>query len=83
MSYAKVIIIIIIIDIFLQIFAHQTLLVVFHWSMGNKNRPQVSRTLRSIVIDLGNVVVRVVTARPPISNCSNNLFKPLEIVRVL
>ena len=46
---------------------------VFHWSLNNSKSPQVSWTLLSILADLNNAVVWMVSACPPTS-------KPLEIV---
>ena len=46
-------------------------LMVFHWSLGKSKSPQVSRTLLSIVANLGNVVVRMVLILPLISNSSS------------
>ena len=54
-------------------FSQQRLLMVFHWSLRDKNSPQVSRTLRSIQADLSNTVVWIVTARPPISTSPKHL----------
>ena len=51
---------------------------VFHWSVSGSKFPQISRTFLSIVPDLNNVLVWMVTSRPPISNSS----KPLDIVAI-
>ena len=59
---------------------HQRYLVVFYWSLSDGKCPQVSRTLLSILVDLSNTVVWMVSIRPPISNSSNLLFKPSETV---
>ena len=41
---------------------------------------QVSWTLLSILADLNNVIVWMVSAHPPISNSSSSFTKPLEII---
>ena len=50
---------------------------VFHWSLSDSKSPQVSRTLLSILADLNNVVVWMVSTRPVISKssspCTNNM----------
>ena len=53
---------------------------VFHWSLRDSKSPQVSRTLLSILSDLNNAVVLIVSICPLISNSSNSLSKPLETV---
>ena len=54
---------------------------VFHWSLSNSESPKVSRTLLSILADLNNAVVWVVSALL-ISNFSSPHPKPLESFRV-
>ena len=54
---------------------------VFHWNLGD-NKSQVSRILLSILADLSIVVIWMVSARPPISNSSNPLTKPLGLFQV-
>ena len=49
------------------------LVMVFHWSLGNSMFPLDSRTLLSILGDLWNAEVWMVSIRPPISNSSNHL----------
>ena len=44
---------------------------VFRWSLSDSKSPQVSRTLLSILAILSNVVVWMVSARPPNSRSSN------------
>ena len=44
---------------------------VFHWSLSDSKSPQVSRTLLSILTDLNNVVVWMVTTCPLISKSSS------------
>ena len=43
---------------------------VSHWSLGDSKTPQVSRTLLSILADLNNAVVWMVSTRPLISKFS-------------
>ena len=50
---------------------------VYHRILSDSKFPQVPRTLLSILTDLNNAVVRIVSIRPPISNSSSPLFKPL------
>ena len=50
----------------------------FHWSFSESKSPQVSRTLLSILAVLNNVVVWMVSNRPPTSKSSSpfsNCFK--------
>ncbi len=58
-------------------FSHQRLLMIFHLSLGDSKSPQVSRTLLSILADLSNAVVWMVSGCSPISNCFILLTKPL------
>ena len=53
---------------------------VFHWSPSDSKFPYVSRILLSVLTDLSNAVVWMVSARPPISNSSSPLIKPSGIV---
>ena len=53
---------------------------VFRWSLCDNKSPQVSMTLLSILADLDNAVVKMVSARPPISESSNPLTKSLTNV---
>ena len=48
-------------------FSHQRQLMVFHWSLSDSKSPHVSRTLLSILAILNNVVVWMVSTRPPTS----------------
>ena len=50
-------------------------MVVFHWSLCNSKYPQVTTTL---LADLKNNVVWMVSIFPPISNCSNRLSNTFE-----
>ena len=51
---------------------------VFHWSLSGFKSPQVSRTLLSILTDLNNDVIWMISARPLISKsscpCTNYLM---------
>ena len=49
---------------------------VFHWSLSDSKSPQVSRTLLSILADLNNVVVWMVSTRPLISKPSSPFNNP-------
>ena len=52
----------------------------FHWSLSDSKSPQVSRTLLSILVDLNNAVVRIVSVRLPLSIFSRPFIEPLAIV---
>ena len=62
---------IIIIIIISFVFSLQHLLIVFHWSLGESKSSQVSRTVLSILVDLNNHVVWIISARPLISSSSS------------
>ena len=51
-------------------------MMVFHWSLSDSKSPQVSRTLLSILADLNNAVVWMVSTRPSIFKSSNSYTKP-------
>ena len=53
---------------------------VFDRSLSDSNYPQVSRTLLIILADLNNVVVEMVSTRPPISKSSSPINNPLVTV---
>ena len=53
---------------------------VFHWSLSDSKSPQVSRTLHSILAVLNNVVVWMVSTRPPTSKSSSPFSYPLVTV---
>ena len=50
---------------------------VFHWSLSDNNSPQVSRTLLSILANLNNAVIWMVSTRPPMSKSSSSIINPL------
>ena len=53
---------------------------VFHWILSDSKCPQVSRTLLSILAVLNNVVVWMVSTRPPTSKSSSPFSNPLVTV---
>ena len=53
---------------------------VFHWILRDCNSPQVSRTVLSILVDLNNAVVWMISTRPVISKCSCPCINPLVTV---
>ena len=53
---------------------------VFHWSLSDCKSPPVSRTLLSILADLKNAVVCMVSTRPLISKFSSPCTNPLVTV---
>ena len=61
-------------------FSHQHYLMVFHWSLNDIKSLQDSKTLLSILADVNNSVVWMVTTRPPIFKSSSPLTKPFDIV---
>ena len=63
----------------LRIFLLQCILMVFHWNLSNKMSPQVSRTLLSILVDLNNVVVWMLSTRL-LSMSSSPCTNPLVTV---
>ena len=52
-------------------FQHPRQLVVFHWSLSDSKYPQVSRTLHSILADLNNAVIWMISTYPLISKSSS------------
>ena len=56
------------------------LLMVFQLSLSDSKSPLVSRTLLSILADLNNVAVRIVSIRPLISNSFSPILKPFGTV---
>ena len=63
-------------------FSHQRQLLVFHWSLSDCKSVQVSRNLPSVLTDVNNAVVWMVSAHNLISKSSNPLTNPLGIVSV-
>ena len=61
-------------------FSHQRLLTVFHCNVSDSKSSQVSTTLFSILSDLKNVVVWMVSTHPLISNSSCPRINPLLTV---
>ena len=53
---------------------------VFHWSLSDSKFPQVSEILFWILAVLSNVVIWIVSTRPPISKYSRPFNNPLVIV---
>ena len=53
---------------------------VFRWSLSDSKSPHVSKTLLSILADLSNAVVWVVSARPRISTYSRSFTNSLVTV---
>ena len=53
---------------------------IFHRSLSDSKSPQFSRTLLSILVVRNNVVVWIVSTRPPTSKSSSPLSNPLVIV---
>ena len=56
---------------------------VSHWRLSDSKSPQVSRTLLSILADLNNVVVSMISTCPLISKSSSLCTNPLEILLLL
>ena len=61
-------------------FSHQRMLVVSHLKLSLLKSPKVSRTLLSILINLNNAVVWMVSTYPLISKSSSSFTNPLGIV---
>ena len=61
-------------------FSHQRSLIVFRWSLSDSMSPQVSRTLPSILADLNNTVIWMVSICPLISKFSIPFTNPMGIV---
>ena len=53
---------------------------VFHWSLSDSRSPQVSMNFLSILAVLNNVVVRMVSTRPPTSKSSSPFSNPFVTV---
>ena len=65
---------------FLYHYNYFLLIRVFHWSLSDSKSPQVSRTLLSILAVLNNVVLWMVSTRPPTSKSSSPFSNPLVTV---
>ena len=61
-------------------FPHQRWMMVFHWSLSDSKFPQIFRTLLSILADVNNIVVWMVSTRPLISKSSSPFNNPSLIV---
>ena len=61
-------------------FSHQCLLEIFPWSLRDSKYPQVSQTLLSILADLYNSIVRMVSFHRFISKSSLPYTNPLVTV---
>ena len=77
--YCIIIFIIIIIIYSLEFFT-SALADCFHWSLSDSKSPQVSRSLLSILAVLNNVVVWMVSTRPPTSKSSSPFSNPLVTI---
>ena len=64
----------------LESFSHHRQLRVFQWSLSDSKSPQVSRTLLSILADLNNAVVWIVSTRLVISKSSSLCTNPFVTV---
>ena len=53
---------------------------VFYWNLSDRKSPQVSRALRSILADLNNALVWIVSPRPVISQSSSSCINYLLTV---
>ena len=51
-----------------------------HWSLSDSKSPQVSGTLLSVLAVLNNVVIWMVSTRPPTSKSSSHFNNPLVTV---
>ena len=61
---------------FLRFFSCQRKQIAFYWSLSNSKSPQVSRTLLSILANLNDAVVWIVSTRPLISKSSRPIINP-------
>ena len=55
---------------------------VFHWSLSDSKYPKFSSTLLSILADLNNAIVLMVSTRPLISKSSSPIINPLVTYQV-
>ena len=53
---------------------------VFHWNLKDSKSPQISRTLLSSLVVLNNILIWMVTTRPPTSKFSSLFNSPLVTV---
>ena len=58
-------------SLWFESFSHQLKLMIFYWSLSEKKSSQVSRTFLSILADLSNALVWIVSTRPFISKSSS------------
>ena len=65
---------------FFAIFSHSGLQTVFYWRLCNNKSPQVSWTFLSILTNLNNPVIWMISYRPPNSNSSSPFLKKLRMV---
>ena len=65
-----------IIILLFESFPHQLTLMVLHWSLSVSKSPRVFRTLLSILANLSNAVVWMVSIRPLISKSSSSSNNP-------
>ena len=64
----------------MESFSRQRYLMVFHWNLNDNESSQVARTLLSILDDLSNPVVGIVSTRCLISKSSSPFTNPFVIV---
>ena len=64
-----------------RVFSDQRQQMIFHRSLSDSKSPQISRTLLSILADLHNAAVWMVSTRPFISNSSSPFIYPIVTVR--
>ena len=64
----------------IRVFHISVRLMVFPWSLSDSKSPQVSKTLFSILAVLNNVVVWMVSTRPPTSKSSSFFSNPLVTI---
>ena len=70
----------VIIMFFFESFSHQRELMLAHWRLSDNKSPQISWNLLSILVDLKNAVVLMVSTRPVISKSSSPCTNPLVTV---
>ena len=57
-------------------FSHKRYLMIFRWGLSDSICPQIFRTLLSILIDLSNAVVLMISTYPLISQSSSSFNNP-------